>query len=79
MNHYLGPIFILFLLIGFPLSAQEGQQAGTMDFRSYEGVVRDTDSRAPPCICNPYPGRPEHQHRNQLRGGIPPKSTGEPL
>ena len=47
MNHYLGPIFILFLLIGFPLSAQEGQQAGTMDFRSYEGVVRDTDSRAP--------------------------------
>ena len=47
MNHYLGPIFILFLLLGFPLSAQEGQQASAMDFRSYEGVVRDADSRDP--------------------------------
>jgi len=47
MNHYLGPIFILSLLIGFPLRAQEGQQAGVVDFRSYEGVVRDADSRDP--------------------------------
>jgi hypothetical protein len=47
MNHYLGPIFILSLLLGFPLSAQEGQQASAMDFRSYEGVVRDADSRDP--------------------------------
>ena len=47
MNHYLGPILILCLLIGFPLSAQEGQQANTLDFRSYEGVVRDADSREP--------------------------------
>jgi hypothetical protein len=47
MNHYLGPILILCLLIGFPLSAQEGQQASPTNFRSYEGVVRDADSRDP--------------------------------
>lgn len=47
MNHYFGPIFILSLLIWLPLGAQEGQQASSMDFRSYEGVVRDSDSREP--------------------------------
>lgn len=47
MNHYLGPILILCLLIGFPLSAQEDRQTRALDFRSYEGVVRDADSREP--------------------------------
>lgn len=47
MNHFLGPILFLSLLMGFGLSAQENQQGSPMDFRSYEGVVRDADSREP--------------------------------
>lgn len=38
---------MLCLLLGFSVSAQEGEQASAMDFRSYEGVVRDADSRDP--------------------------------
>ncbi|MGA9239708.1 carboxypeptidase-like regulatory domain-containing protein [Robiginitalea sp.] len=47
MNQHLGPVLMLCLLLGFSVSAQEGEQASAMDFRSYEGVVRDADSRDP--------------------------------
>ncbi|MGB5403105.1 carboxypeptidase-like regulatory domain-containing protein [Robiginitalea sp.] len=45
MKHFLCPIFILFLLMGSSVGAQEAQQDRDMDFRSYQGVVRDSDSR----------------------------------
>ncbi|MGB5190995.1 carboxypeptidase-like regulatory domain-containing protein [Robiginitalea sp.] len=45
MSPYLNPILIFCLLLGCSVNAQESLQDSKMDFRSYQGYVRDSDSR----------------------------------
>ena len=45
MNHHLTPFLLLCFLLGIRGSAQETAQSIETDFRSYQGVVRDFDSR----------------------------------